>query len=129
MRKVIICVLAVLMLTGCAKVTRREYHAEPVTVLSVDYTAAHTKLMYSGKILLTVHCPEDYDAIVLWQGKQVDIDTAAAYELCKDKLGSEVWAVVETRIYDNDKQKQKLLEVFETKETAERACKAYMEGE
>jgi hypothetical protein len=129
MRKVIICVLAVLILTGCAKVTRREYHAEPVTVLSVDYTAAYQTISTDGKDIYTVNHPEDYDAIVIWQGKQVDIDTAAAYVICKYKLGSEVWAVVETRIYDNDKQKQKLLEVFETKETAERVCKAYMEGE
>ena len=128
MRKIIICVLAVLMLTGCAKVTRREYHAEPVTVLSADRYATYQTIEGDGKNIHVINHPDSYTVAVLWNGQKKYLYTAAAYELCRYFIGETVFAVVETRIYTNDEQKQRLLEVFALSETAEKVCKAYVEG-
>ena len=112
--------LLAVTLSGCAKVVSESYEVVPAVITDAEYTPAYTVYSYTNKQMQAHHYPESGGVEIVVKGRNEWLSGVSFYERFKDCVGDEVWAIIRIRAYDNDKVKEKVINLFLEREQAER---------
>lgn len=119
--EVVIVLLLVVLLTGCAKVMTETYEVVPAVVTDASYTPAFVTSSADSKGHITTHYHSASGHVeIVCKGRNEILGGVSLYERFYDHIGDEVWAIIRIRVYDNDKVKETVVNLLETKEQAER---------
>lgn len=126
-RYIAICLLSVCVLfglTGCTKVVSERYEVTTAVVTYADYTPARTEIITNGKRAYKEYYPASGYVKLVCKGRIEYLQGASFYERFHEHIGDEVWAVNRIRVYDNDNVKERVVNLFEDRDQAERVCEA-----
>lgn len=113
-----VCVL--FELTGCAKVKTERYEVVSTVITNARYTPARTEYKTDSKGRITPHYYAASGLVeFVCKGRSEYLNGVSYYDRFCDHIGEEVWAINRIRAYDNDKIKERVVNLFETKEQAE----------
>ena len=98
---VVIVVLAMVVMTGCAKVVSEETYEAPVRIIDTDYDPSYITPMKVGKTTTFITHPADYDVTVEYAGVEYVLDSHADYDAAKEKVGSSMQATIIKTRYDD----------------------------
>lgn len=97
----IMVLVAIFCLSGCAKVVNERTQIVNVTVVDTYHRAMYTTMQKIGKTTTTQVHPAVYRVYVEYNGEKYTISGAEAYREFKDKEGEVVKAELEITTYDN----------------------------
>lgn len=119
--KAAVVLLMLLILSGCAKVVSETYEVVPAVVTDASYTPAFVTNSADSKGHITTHYHSASGHVeIVCKGRNEILGGVSFYERFYDHIGDEVWAIIRIRAYDSDKVKETVVNLFETKEQAER---------
>lgn len=101
-------VLLVVCLSGCAKVIDTETIVVDATVVDVYYRGAYTQILPTGKSCMIVHHPAQYFVTLQYEDYKIRVNNEGLYNRYKDNIGGQVECNLVTRYYDNDTTKTTL---------------------
>ena len=100
-----ICLL--LILTGCAKVTKAETETVPATIVSAKHEKAkiipYVMIVNKQTIIRNQIIPEKHIVVVCYKDIEKSFNNEVLYEKCKNCVGETIEMNLVTKHYDNGK--------------------------
>lgn len=127
MKRYIIClfapVLILIFFAGCAKEVSERYEIVPAVITDAVYIPSMTTVsIVNGKPQTQVH-PASGHVEIVCKGRNEILQGVSFYERFYEHVGDNVWASSRIRVYDNDRIRETVINIFEDKEQAERILK------
>lgn len=94
-------VMPVMILTGCAKLVSTDYETVDVTIVDEYHRSAYSHPMRVGKVTTIRRVPAAYHITVEYNGVQYTISGHDTWEQYKDMIGRTVPATMEIKTYDD----------------------------
>lgn len=117
MKKVVLCVLItilmIMVLSGCAKVISSESKEVEVTITDTYKRGSYTTFIHSGKSMIPITHAATYKIYVSYDGTEYSISGSKTYHAFKDKVGKKVKAISVTNTYDNGRTYSNITELID----------------
>ena len=97
-----------LCLVGCSTLIGTATHEVDATVTDVAYKNAWTQMIWSGKVMIPITHPAQYNVSFTYEGQTLTVDNKELYDYYKDKIGSTVKCNLITKYYDDGTVRQTL---------------------
>ena len=112
-RGIVVLLLVISLLTGCAKCIDVQTSEVEVTITDVYHHSSYTTMQYSAatKTMMPHTHPAVYRVTVTYNGADYYFHGAATYKRCKNKLGEQIPAVLETRLYDDGTERYNIVSI------------------
>ena len=100
---IILLILLVLTFVGCAEVKEQGSMLVPAILVDTHYKRAWIQPMKSGKTVMMINHPADYDLIFEYEGKRYNLDVDSdIYNTYENAVGQEFNMELVTTVYDNN---------------------------
>lgn len=109
--KILICIYAILCLTGCSSIKSENKIEKEVTIERVDYNPSWPQTVICGKVTTVIIHPATYNTYVSYNGKEYKLENKETYDYCKELIGEKVVATFLEKNYEDGRQSMKLLEI------------------
>jgi hypothetical protein len=113
----ILIIIVISILQGCAKVVSSETKDIKGTVISTEYRGSYstTTFIMSGNTMIpiTYISPEEYNVTINADGTEFHVDNEEFYNICKGKEDKEVSCKIKVERYDDNEERKNLIYVGE----------------
>lgn len=104
-------VLCILTLAGCAKCVNTEYKEVEVLIIDEYHSYMWMQPIKCGSSTTYITHPANYDITVEYSGNEYTIDNEDIYNQFKDKLGKNAIGVLEIKTYDDGSVRKNIIAI------------------
>ena len=100
---ILLAILLVLTFTGCVEIKEQDSVLVSAILVDTHYKRAWIQPMISGKTVMMINHPADYDLIFEYEGKRYNLDVDSdIYNTYENAVGQEFDMELVTTVYDDD---------------------------
>ena len=112
-RGIVALLLVISFLAGCTKCIDVQTSEVEVTITDVYHHGSYTTMQYNAaiKVMMPHIHPAVYRVTVSYNGADYYFYDSATYERCKNSLGEQIPAVLETRLYNNGTERYNIVSI------------------
>ena len=100
---ILLAILLVLTFAGCAKVKEQNSTLVPAILVDTHHKRAWIQPIISGKSIMMINHPADYDLIFEYEGQRYNLDVDSdIYNTYENAVGQEFDMELVTTVYDDD---------------------------